>query len=202
MFEKSPFSLKLPEKKLPDGPRFPYKIEKPDMDRLPEKLEGPEEHDYYPQDIGTIPEDLEAALEKELNDYFEDLKAKSECPETISDEPFSVFDLEKVSPEELAKAREEFARTKADLKRQWEEKNGRPWPKYETDVYSESGKLIRRAGSDYDAHHIQPLCMGGRNDVDNITPLHAEVHYDKQGVHAPDSPYSRLGQKLGGMDND
>ena len=32
----------------------------------------------------------------------------------------------------------------------------------------------------------------------NITPLNAEVHYDKQGVHAPDSPYSKLDKLLGG----
>ena len=60
--------------------------------------------------------------------------------------------------------------------------------------------MIRKAGSDYDAHHIQPLGMGGKNEVRNITPLNAEVHYDKQGIHAADSPYSRLDQMLGGMD--
>ena len=42
--------------------------------------------------------------------------------------------------------------------------------------------------------------MGGKNEASNITPLHAEVHYDKQGVHALDSPYSKLDQMLGGMD--
>lgn len=41
-------------------------------------------------------------------------------------------------------------------------------------------------------HHIQPLSMGGKNEVGNITPMHASEHYDKQGVHAPDSPFSKL----------
>ena len=31
---------------------------------------------------------------------------------------------------------------------------------------------------------IQPLGMGGKNESANITPLDAQVHYDKQGVHA------------------
>ena len=56
--------------------------------------------------------------------------------------------------------------------------------------------MIRKAGGDYDAHHIQPLGMGGKNEASNITPLHANEHYDKQGVHAPDSPYSKLDKML------
>lgn len=144
-------------------------------------------------------ENLERNLEKTLDDYFNDLKEKSDCPDTISDRPFEVDDLEKRSPEENAEMRDEFDDKRVQLKREWEEVNGRPWPKYENDVYSSNGKLIRKAGSDYDAHHIQPLGMGGRNEVSNMTPLNVEVHYDKQGVHAPDSPYSRLDKMLGGM---
>lgn len=142
----------------------------------------------------------EKNIEQTLDDYFKDLKEKSDCPDTIPDKPFEAPDLEKRTPEENAEMRDEFDDKKADLKREWEEANGRPWPKYEEDIYSSNGKLIRKAGSDYDAHHIQPLGMGGKNEASNITPLHAEVHYDKQGVHAPDSPYSKLDQMLGGMD--
>lgn len=141
----------------------------------------------------------ESDLEKTVGEYIEDLKEKSECSETIPDKPLEASDLKKRSPEENAEMREEFAEKKAELKKEWEEANGMPWPKYEHDVYSASGKLIRKAGSDYDAHHILPLGMGGKNEVGNITPLHAEVHYDKQGVHASDSPYSKLDQKLGDM---
>lgn len=142
----------------------------------------------------------EEDLEKVLQDYFRDLKEKSECPDTIPDKPFEASDLKKRTPEENAEMREEFSDNKAQLKHEWEEANGRPWPKYENDVYSANGKLIRKAGSDYDAHHIQPLGMGGKNEASNITPINAENHYDKQGVHAPDSPYSKLDQMLGGME--
>lgn len=105
--------------------------------------------------------------------------------------------LQQIAPIVQMDDNDEYA--KPELKRQWEIENGRPWPKYETDVYSASGKLIRKAGSDYDAHHIQPLSLGGKNEASNITPLHAEVHYDKQGVHAPNSPYSQLDKALGGI---
>lgn len=143
---------------------------------------------------------LKEKLEQMLNKYFEDLKEKSEYPETIPDCPFESSDLEKLSPEEVAIRREEFDDCKVDLKKQWEEEHGTTWPTYEQDVYSSNGNLIRKAGSDYDAHHIKPLGMGGKNEVENITPLHAEVHYDKQGVHSPDSPYTKMDKMLGGAD--
>lgn len=154
------------------------------------------EEDGESEEDGEVEDDLESTLDK----YFEDLREKSECPETIEDRPFNVDDLEKQPPEKTAEMRDEFDDLKASLKKQWEEIYGRPWPKYDHDIYSSNGKLIRKAGSDYDAHHIQPLGMGGKNEVTNITPLNAEVHYDKQGVHAPDSPYSRLDKMLGGVD--
>lgn len=146
-------------------------------------------------------ENVEGTLEKTMEDYFRDLKDKSEYPETIPERPFEVSDLEKLSPEEVAEKREEFDDKKSELKHQWEAKNGCLWPKYEQDVYSVNDKLIRKAGSDYDAHHIQPLAMGGKNEADNITPLSAEVHYDKQGVHSSDSPYSKMDKMLGGMES-
>lgn len=142
----------------------------------------------------------EDGIEKMIDDYIKDLKEKSECPDTIPDNPFGESDLKKRTPEENARMRDEFDDKKAQLKKEWEEANGRPWPKYDHDVYSANGKLIRKAGSDYDAHHIQPLGMGGKNEASNITPMNAGVHYDKQGVHAPDSPYSKLDQRIGGVD--
>ena len=150
--------------------------------------------------IGINLDDPEKDIEKVLDAYFKDMKEKSECSDTFSDKPFEACDLKKITPEENALMREEFADKKEMLKRNWEEVNGREWPKYEQDVYSANGNLIRKAGSDYDAHHIQPLGMGGKNEASNITPLNAQVHYDKQGVHAADSPYSTLNRMLGGMD--
>lgn len=139
----------------------------------------------------------EKSIEQVYTDYVRDLKGKSECPDTIPNKPFDWSDLRILSPEENALMRDEFDDKKAQLKKEWEEVNGQPWPKYDHDIYSANGKLIRKAGSDYDAHHIQPLGMGGKNEASNITPLNAEVHYDKQGVHAPNSPYSKLEKMLG-----
>ena len=138
-------------------------------------------------------------LKECYTEYIDDLHKYSECPETIPEVPFEVSDLKRISPEETAEKREQFTDNKRDLKRAWEQANGRPWPKYEHDIYSASGKLIRKAGMDYDAHHILPLCLGGDNDVSNITPYSVEVHYDKQGIHAPGSAFDKMVKLLGGM---
>jgi predicted ribonuclease toxin of YeeF-YezG toxin-antitoxin module len=140
---------------------------------------------------------LEKSEIGELKDqYIEELLDYSDCPETIDTDKFKNAELEKVDPQENAKRREEFNEKKKDLIKEWETENGREWPRYEEDVYSDSGKLIRKAGQPYDAHHIQPLSMGGKNTADNITPLHAQDHYDRQGVHSFGSAYSKLETKL------
>ena len=144
--------------------------------------------------------DVKADLNEVIQEYLDDLRNKSECPETIPENPFKDSDLERRTPEENMEMREEFVNKKAELKKEWEELNGKEWPKYDRDAYSSNGKLVRKEGSDYDAHHIQPLGMGGKNEASNITPLNAEVHYDKQGVHSPDSPYSKLDKKIGGTE--
>ncbi len=187
---------------------------KNEINMLPDEVVDGDGGDELPDEVGLGGDYLEnfeemetrekdnpeEDLEKVLRDYFRDLKTKSEWPDTISDKPFEASDLKKRAPEENAEMREEFSDNKAQLKIEWEKANGTPWPKHEHDVYSANDKLIRKEGSDYDAHHIQPLGMGGKNEANNITPLNAEIHYDKQGIHAPDSPYSKLDQILGGME--
>lgn len=142
-------------------------------------------------------------LENTLKEYFKDLKEKSEFPDTIDEKASDVSDWKKISPEEKALMREEFDSMRDSLKKQWEEVNGRPWPTHDKDVYITTKKgeriKIKEAGSDYEAHHIQPLGLGGKNEVGNITPLHAEVHFDHRGVHATESPYKKLDKLLGGI---
>lgn len=143
-------------------------------------------------------------LEKLKEDYIEELKSFSEFKETLPDEYFDVKDLRKVPTEETKKLKEEFHNNtvKENLKKQWEKEHGIPWPKYEHDVYvtNKDGEVrcIREAGMDYDAHHIQPLGLGGKNEVSNITPMHADVHFDHKGIHQTDSAYDKIDKLLGG----
>lgn len=113
-------------------------------------------------------------------DYIEDLRAKSECSDTIPADAIEPAKLELQPPEKVADKREEFDYNKAKLRKEWEELNQREWPKYEEDVLNDDGTVIRKAGDNYDAHHIQPLQLGGENVASNITPLdmnsHKEIH--------------------------
>ena len=115
-----------------------------------------------------------------MEEYFDDLKSKSECPDTIPHNAIDITKLEVQSPDETAKKRDEFDTMKAKLRKEWEKINHREWPKYKEDVVNEDGKVIRKAGDNYDAHHIQPLKLGGENVASNITPLdvtsHKEIH--------------------------
>ena len=143
-------------------------------------------------------------LQEVLGSYIEDIKNYSDVPDTVPENPIDVADLRHIAPEENAAKREEFDDTKRDLKHQWEQANGMPWPKYSEDVYitCTGGRevKIREAGQDYDAHHIQPLCLGGKNEASNITPLRAEVHFDSRGVHQLGGSFDQLNKMLGGTE--
>lgn len=142
----------------------------------------------------TLNESKELAVANpELKErYINHLQELSPCRETIPDKPLIESDWKRISPEEVLNKRLEFNEIRNDLKKEWSELNGQEWPQYNHDVYSDNGNLIRRAGNDYDAHHIRPLCLGGENSAENITPLHASDHYDKQGIHAVGTPYDLM----------
>jgi|GEM_PF-2202112 len=127
-------------------------------------------------------------------EYTNELRELSPFPDTVSD--VEVADWEKVSPEEVAEHRLEFRNAKDSLIKQWEEQTGEKWPTYDQDIYSNNGIKIRSAGDLYDGHHIRPLEFGGRNTADNLTPLHAEDHYDRQGIHRPGGVFQQIGEAL------
>ncbi len=128
-------------------------------------------------------------LENILKEYVDDLRTKSECPETISDEFIHPESLVIRPPEETAQLRSEFNKEKAQLIEAWEKENGREWPVYDHDIKNSEGDIIKKAGWKYDAHHVQPLSLGGLNQASNITPLRFDLHRE---VHAKGSPCDRL----------
>lgn len=146
--------------------------------------------------------------EQDIIDYKNDLKDHSEYPETIPEKLFNPDDIEKCSPEENRKKRETFQvegeggrnnpEYKGNLRKEWEKLHGKPWPRYTEDNCPKN----RKPGDCYDIHHIKPLGWGGENVATNITPMHADVHYDSKGVHDANSPYARIDKKLRGNVND
>ena len=169
----------------------------------PEKMASGEARSFWNKQFD--PNDVrERELQDTLDRYIDDIKKYSDVPETIPEKPISVSELRHVPPSENIPKREQFSfpEFKKELKQQWEQANGMSWPKYTEDVYITNARgiqvKIREAGQDYDAHHIHPLGLGGKNEASNLTPLRADIHIDHRGVHQEGSPYDQLNKMLGG----
>ena len=125
-------------------------------------------------------------IEQAKSEYIDDMISRSTCLDTIDKDKLKDMKIEKVEGDKLAELRKEFSLSKNKLIEKWESINHREWPRYEKDVYMETKDgpvLIRHAGDRHDAHHEHPLCMGGKNEVSNITPMHVLEHVDHLGVH-------------------
>lgn len=133
---------------------------------------------------------------KELTkDYIADLKDKSEFPDSIDVSKLDVSNLKPVSHELNVDMRIDFANKKSDLRKEWEVLNKTEWPRYKEPVYNEFGVKVRDVGDRYDAHHIQPLSLGGKNEASNITPLSIDKHKE---VHSKDGSCTKLVRSLEG----
>ncbi len=135
------------------------------------------------------------SLSEVVKDYVSDLKAKSDVADTLKDRTIDATKLRETPAEEVKKLREDFDDNKAKIRSEWEKVNNREWPRYEQDVYNKDGVRVRKAGDCYDAHHIQPLKLGGTNDVSNITPLDITKH---QEVHSSGGSCTKLVEKVMG----
>lgn len=132
-------------------------------------------------------------LKEVVKEYINDLKVKSECAETIADNCLDITKLEIQAPEKVAELREEFDDKKVKLRKEWEKLNGKEWPKYKEDIYNADGVRIRKAGDNYDAHHIQPLSLGGENLASNLTPLDLSKHSE---IHSSNGSCTKLADKV------
>ena len=136
-----------------------------------------------------------AGLSDVVKDYISDLKNKSEFADTIKNK-IDPNNLEVSPTEKVKKLREEFEDMKSDLRNEWEKINNKEWPRYKEDVYNSDGVRIRKAGDRYDAHHIQPLQLGGKNEASNITPLRIDEHKE---IHSKTGSCTKMVEKaIGG----
>jgi len=92
------------------------------------------------------------------------------------------FEYRKLSPKESKLHRKEFNDKRKQIIIDWEQMTGEKWPTYDKPVYSESGKMIRQAGSRYDAHEIIQSSWGSPHHGWNVHPCkHPSEH--QNGVH-------------------
>ncbi|MEG7335467.1 ribonuclease YeeF family protein [Bacillus sp. 0102A] len=101
-------------------------------------------------------------------------------------------EYKKMSPIETAKHRAEFDRVKNKVIKEWEENTGQKWPVYNENVISEkTGKVIRKKGDKYDAHHIIENTFGGEHEWWNMHPAKFPNEH-QAGIHGAGSPANTL----------
>ncbi|MCA6364927.1 MAG: hypothetical protein IM638_17985, partial [Bacteroidetes bacterium] len=87
--------------------------------------------------------------------------------------------------------RMEFNKKKNTLIEEWEKQTNQSWPTYSTPVYSKSGKVLRKTGDKYDAHHLIESQYGGENEWWNIHPAKFPDEH-QGGIHGVNSPSKKL----------
>jgi len=109
-------------------------------------------------------------------------------------------EYKKISPIETAKHRAEFDKVKNKVIKEWEENTGKKWPVYNENVISEkTGKIIRKQGDKYDAHHIIENTFGGEHEWWNMHPAKFPNEH-QAGIHGAGSPANTLFK--GGKNNE
>lgn len=99
-------------------------------------------------------------------------------------------DYKKLESEATQMSRREFERIKTTVINEWERNTGQTWPRYTEDVVNDAGKVIRKAGDRYDAHHIIEVSTNGPHEWWNIHPAHKIKEHDL--IHAADSVASKI----------
>ncbi len=101
-------------------------------------------------------------------------------------------EYKKMSPIETAKHRAEFDKVKNKVIKEWEENTGQKWPVYNENVISEkTGKIIRKQGDKYDAHHIIENTFGGEHEWWNMHPAKFPNEH-QAGIHGAGSQANTL----------
>ncbi|WP_342492470.1 T7SS effector LXG polymorphic toxin [Bacillus sp. FSL M7-0003] len=101
-------------------------------------------------------------------------------------------EYKKMTPIETAKHRAEFDKVKNTVIKKWEENTGQKWPEYNENVISEkTGKIIRKKGDKYDAHHIIENTFGGEHEWWNMHPAKFPNEH-QAGIHGKGSPANEL----------
>ncbi|UHH07494.1 ribonuclease YxiD [Bacillus subtilis] len=153
------------------------------------------------KDKGKIANDVSGSANKINSDlikkYARDIEQRTgrELPKNQIDklkEALRNKEYKKMSPIETAKHRTKFDKVKNKVIKEWEENTGQKWPVYKENVVSEkTGKIIRKKGDKYDAHHIIENTFGGEHEWWNMHPAKFPNEH-QAGIHGTGSPANEL----------
>ncbi|GHU63080.1 hypothetical protein FACS189418_5670 [Clostridia bacterium] len=163
----------------------------PDDNVLSKEFEQQEEEfkDQYSEGSDKINSKLIRQYVKELKEHTGMKLTKSQKNKLA--EALRNNEYTKLSPAEAIEHRTEFNKRKNNIIKDWEINTGKKWPTYTEDVINEKGKVTRKAGDRYDAHHIIENSYGGEHEWWNIHP--AEFPKKHQGgIHGSGSAANEL----------
>ncbi len=132
-----------------------------------------------------------------VKDYVRDVELKTgkKIPKNQIEELKNALrnkEYTKLTTKETVKHRNEFNKIKNQLIKEWEANTGQKWPTYTEDVISpNTGKVVRKAGDLYDAHHIIENSYGGEHEWWNIHPAKFPNEH-QSGIHGVGSPANKL----------
>ena len=164
------------------------------------KLKEQYESDYEGKRFCNYPgKDITQELKRLLPEYLQEIEDITGIDITQRQRKHLNKYLEKnrvlhLKKEDVAENRKEFNRLREELRKEWEDKTGRVWPKYKKNVVIE-GKIIRKAGSNYDAHHIIENSYGGPPTWWNIHPASFPDQH-QEGIHHDEGIASKIFGKL------
>ncbi|PNP92545.1 hypothetical protein BMT55_08225 [Listeria newyorkensis] len=98
----------------------------------------------------------------------------------------------KLTPAETNEHRLAFKQVKNKLIVEWEQKTNQSWPRYSEEILSaKSGRVIRKLGEPYDAHHLIENTFGGEHEWWNMHPAKFPDEH-QAGIHGAGSPAKEL----------
>jgi predicted ribonuclease toxin of YeeF-YezG toxin-antitoxin module len=144
----------------------------------------------------TVNSRLDNGLLKLMNSYFEDIKEQTNREVTKEQQKLILNyinknPIHKLDKDTTAERRKEFNKVRSRLLKEWEQHTGSKWVTYSKDVLNDKGKVIRKKGSNYDAHHIIELSYNGANVWWNMHPA-AFPNEHQVGIHRKGGIASKL----------
>lgn len=139
--------------------------------------------------------DVTLQLKAHLKEYISDIEAQTgrAIPQKqikLLEKYIEVTSIQKLSKEENRANRIDFNQKRLQLRKLWEMETGQNWPIYEKDVIVR-GKILRRKGQSYDAHHIIENSYGGPARWWNIHPA-AFPSEHQDGIHRDEGICSKI----------
>lgn len=121
-----------------------------------------------------------------LDSYFADMEYQThrkipEKQKQLVIDFLNKSDIYKLDTQAIKTHRADFDKKRKVLIKEWESNTGEKWPTYDKDVIIK-GKVVRRKGQNYDAHHIIELSWNGDNAWWNLTPA-AYPNEHQGGIH-------------------